>query len=120
MEELLKTRLEKADELLSKAENELYKPEEDVVPYSVCQNAYRAVINYLGSYLTKHGEEFKEATPIKDLLTACRNIDPNFNELHLAPMYHPIQSEDVWMNMDTANSFVAMAKRTKNMIMASH
>lgn len=116
MEEMTKTLLVTADELLSRANDELCKPEEDVVHYSVCQNAYNAIVNYLGSFLLENGAEFDKSSNVEDLLSRCRAIDKRFNELHLAPLYHPTQNEDVWMSLDTVNSFMAMATNTRNMV----
>ena len=116
MEPPIKTALDRADELLSRANNELCKPEEDVVPYSICQSAYYAIVNYLGSFLLDNGLEFQESTSVPDLLKSCREIDDKFNELHLAPLYNPTQTEDVWMNLDTANDYLAMAENTRKMV----
>jgi uncharacterized protein (UPF0332 family) len=116
MEQPIKLTLDKAEELLSRANNELCKPEEDVVPYSICQSAYYAIVNYLGSFLLDNGVEFQESSNVADLLRSCRAIDDKFNELHLAPLYNPTQIEDVWMNLDTANDFLAMAENTRSMV----
>jgi uncharacterized protein (UPF0332 family) len=116
MEQLTKITLDKAEELISKANNELCRPEEDVVSYSVCQSAYYAIVNYLGSFLLENGIEFKESSNVADLLSSCRAIDDKFNKLHLAPLYNPTQNEDVWMSIDTVNSFMAMAENTRKMV----
>lgn len=117
MEQITKSTLETAEELLSRANNELCKPEEDIVHYSVCQNAYDAIVNYLGSFLIKNGSEFDKSSNIEDLLSRCRAIDNRFNELHLAPLYHPMQNKDVWMSLETVNSFMAMAKNTRKIVL---
>ena len=116
MEQPIKLTLDKAEELLSRAKEELCKPEEDVVRYSVCQSAYYAIVNYLGSILIDNNVEFQESSKVADLLNTCRQIDDKFNNLHLAPLYEPTQSEDVWMNLDTANDFIAMAESTRKMV----
>jgi len=116
MEQSIKSTLDKAEDFLSRAKSELYKPREDVVSYSVCQNAYYAIVNYLGSFLMDNGVEFQESSNVADLLSSCREIDAKFKDLHLAPLYHPTQSEDVWMNLDTANNFLAMAESTRKMV----
>ncbi len=118
MEQMTKTMLETADELLSRANNELCKPEEDVVHYSVCQNAHDAIVNYLASFLLENGAEFEKSSNVKDLLSRCRAIDNKFNELHLAPLYYPTQSKDMWMSLDTVNSFMAMATATRKMVLS--
>jgi len=116
MEQPIKLTFDKAEDFLSRAKEELCKPREDVVPYGVCQSAYYAIVNYLGSFLMDNGVEFQESANVADLLSSCREIDDKFKDLHLAPLYHPTQSEDVWMNLDTANDFLAMAESTRKMV----
>lgn len=116
MEQLTKPTLEKAEELLSRAHKELYKPAEDVVPYSVCTNAYYAIVNYLKSYLIDHQVTFEESLNVPDLLAICRAIDGKFNDLQLAPLYYPLQTKDVWMSLETVNSFMAMAENTRKIV----
>ena len=117
MEPPIKLALDKADNLLSRANNELCKPEEDVVPYSICQSAYYAIVNYLGSFLLENGIEFQESDSVSDLIQKCRDVDGKFNDLHLAPLYNPTQTEDVWMNLDAANDYIAMAENTRKFVL---
>jgi len=116
MEQMTKPTLKTAEELLSRAKNELCKPEEDVVHYSVCQNAYDAIVNYLGSFLLDNDVEFEKTSNVEDLLSSCRSIDKRFNDLNLSPLYNPTKSQDVWMSINTANSFMAMAENTRKMV----
>ncbi|MDX1627843.1 MAG: hypothetical protein R3345_04035 [Fulvivirga sp.] len=104
---------EKAEDLYLKAKDELCKPEEDVVPYSVCRNAYYSITNYLGSYLSMNGVKLSESDSVEDLLNKCRTVDKRFNDLHLSPLYNPTETEDVWMNLDTANDYIKMAESTR-------
>ena len=46
----IKTTMSQADALLDAANEELCRPEEDVVPYMVCNNAYKSVGKYLTGY----------------------------------------------------------------------
>ncbi len=115
MDHTTKFTLEKAEDHLSQAKEELCKPAEDVVSYSVCQNAYNAIVHYLSNFLNESGLEVQESASVEDLLKNCRSLDEKFNELHLAPLYNPTDTEDVWMNIDTANDFVKMAERTREM-----
>ncbi|NVK49567.1 MAG: hypothetical protein HWE09_07340 [Cyclobacteriaceae bacterium] len=116
MENLKNPILDKADQFISAAKEELCKPEEDVVAYSVCWNAHRAVINYLGSFLKEKGMEFQDNANLEDLLKQCRAIDGKFHGLNLSPMYHRADTEDVWMNLDMANDFIAMAENTRKVV----
>lgn len=109
-------KLELAEKYFYRAKNELCKPQEDVVPYSVCQSANHAVIDYLSSFLIEKDVEPPENAGMEELLKNCREIDDRFNSLHLAPLYHAVDTEDVWMNLDTANDFMAIAESTRQMV----
>ncbi|TFV95664.1 hypothetical protein E4S40_05435 [Algoriphagus kandeliae] len=116
MENLKNPILDKADNFFYAAKDELCRPEEDVVAYSVCRNAYYAVVNYLGSFLGEHGVEFQEKDQVDDLLKQCRAIDGKFNTLNLSPMYRRADTEDPWMNIDMANDFIIMAENTRKVV----
>ncbi|WP_420319034.1 HEPN domain-containing protein [Ekhidna sp.] len=116
MDSKINATLEIADSHLNNAQNGLCKPEEDVVPYSVCKNSHSAIINYLSAYLMRNGREIPKSHTVEELLSFCREVNPVFEELHLAPFYHPTDTEDVWMNMDTANDFFKMAEKTKELV----
>ena len=51
----------KARRQMNKANEELYKPKEDVVSFLVCKNSLNAIENYLKGYLSKRGFDTKEA-----------------------------------------------------------
>ncbi|MEP1096143.1 MAG: hypothetical protein ABJG78_13600 [Cyclobacteriaceae bacterium] len=116
MNQQVKARLEEADEHFNLAKEELCKPEEDVVPYKICQKSYYSVTNYLSGFILKNGETVQESASIEDLIKRCREIDGRFHELHLAPLYHPTETEDVWMNLDAAHDFLAIAEKTRQMV----
>lgn len=116
MEQLVNLSIDKAENLLSTAKNELCRPAEDVVPYSICQNAYYSIINYLGSFLRDNGIDIKESSDLEYLHNSCKTIDDKFNELQLSPLYHPKKSKDVWMNLNTANAFLSLAEKTRKMV----
>ena len=116
MNQQVKIRLDRAEQHFYKAKDELRKPEYDVVPYSVCQNSYYSIIFYLSGFLSQNGVEVQEPMILEDLIKQCRKIDPKFQDLHLTPFYYPPQTEDVWMNMDTARDFLAIAEKTSQMV----
>ncbi|RUA09126.1 MAG: hypothetical protein DSY82_06325 [Flavobacteriia bacterium] len=72
----------KASEHLSIANEELYKPKEDVVSYLVCKNSQNAILNFLKGYLFKRGYETHEDETMQGLLDRCRSINPEFNKLN--------------------------------------
>lgn len=116
MNRVVKSQIDEAERLFYQAKEELCKPEEDVVPYSVCQNAYKSVVSYLSSVLINHDIPIEEPIKVEKLLTNCRSLNPKYNNLHLSPMYHPFATEDIWMNLDMAKDYVAMAEKTRQMI----
>lgn len=116
MDQEIKKKYSQAEDLLDKAKEQLNKPEEDVVPYSICEHSYKAVINYLQSALLHRGISAVGATGVEALLQKCREQDAQFNDLHLHPMFNPTQTEDIWMNMDTAEDYLAMAENTRELV----
>lgn len=116
MDHVVKSKIDEAEERYYRAKEELCKPEEDVVPYGVCQNAYYSVVNYLSGVLINNGHKLPDSLSIELLLEGCRQLNPKYHDLHLAPMYHPQSSEDVWMNLDTAKDYMEMATKTRQMI----
>lgn len=112
----VKTTLDQADELFMTAQEELSRPEEDVVPYMVCRNAFKSVNKYLTGFLLKHGMEIHASMSLEVLLDRCREIDPRFNGLNLDPLYSTNEQEDVWMDMDTVKEFIGLATLTREMV----
>ena len=74
---------DKAKENLKNANEELFKPEEDVVSYLVCKNSQHAIENYLIGYLTSRGFETHEGETIKNLLDRCRSLESKFNLVNI-------------------------------------
>lgn len=116
MDQAVKTRIDEAEDLFYKAKEELCRPAEDVVPYSVCQSAYNSVVSYLSGVLINHNIEVPQPVKVEELLKRCRALNEKYMDLHLGPMYDPKKSEDVWMNMDTAKDYLKMAEKTRQMI----
>lgn len=115
MDQKINSTLQQADLFLNNAQNELCKPEEDVVPYGIFKNAHNAIVNYLSAYLMRNGREVPASHTVEELLSFCREVNPQLKELHLAPFYHPTDTEDVWMNLDAAHDFYKMAEKTREM-----
>jgi HEPN domain-containing protein len=105
-----------AEEMFKHAHEELARPEEDVVPYSVCRNAFKSVNNYLSGYLLKHGIDIHASMSLDDLLNRCREIDSKFNDLNLDSFYNSSEPEDVWMDMETVKEFIDLASKTRQMV----
>ena len=83
MDKKAKEHFEKAENQLKQANNELFKPKEDVVSFIVCKNSLFAIENYLKGYLTHRGFETKSDETLDHLLERCRLLDSRFNQINI-------------------------------------
>jgi HEPN domain-containing protein len=83
MDDKAKSHFNKAQNNLKGANEELFKPEEDVVSYLVCKNSQYAIENYLKGYLTLRGYETHENETMESLLDRCKSLNSSFNEINL-------------------------------------
>lgn len=65
------------------AKDELFKPVEDIVSYSVCKNAQISIENYLKGFLTKNGVVLERDETITTLYGKCLAIDENFKIIEM-------------------------------------
>lgn len=72
-----------AIEQLSDANDELYRPNEDVVSFLVCKNAQHAIENYLRGYLYEHDVDASVYITIDSLYQQCKKINRRFNDIDL-------------------------------------
>ena len=68
---------------LQLAKNELFKPSEDIVTYSICKNAQFAIENYLKGFLIKNEVEIALSDTIATLYDKCIAIDKNFKNIDI-------------------------------------
>ncbi|TVZ27510.1 HEPN domain-containing protein [Gillisia sp. Hel_I_86] len=73
-------------EKLNEANNELYKPKEDVVSYLVCKNAQHVIENYLKGFLLQKGIDPTNYKTIDSLYQQCKTINKNFEKVELSHM----------------------------------
>jgi len=83
MDKKAEDHFEKAAKQLNEANNELYKPKEDVVSFIVCKNSLFAIENYLKGYLAHRGFETKSDETLDHLLERCRLLDSKFNQISI-------------------------------------
>lgn len=69
---------------LKEANEELLRPEEDVVSYMVCKNAQHAIENYLKGYLLKNGINPDGFRTIDSLYKECKSINKDFEKVNLS------------------------------------
>lgn len=73
-----------AIEKLNEANQELYRPEEDMVSFLVCKNSQYAIENYLKGYLLQQGFEPGNYKTIGVLFEECKKINKNFERVDLS------------------------------------
>ena len=79
MKDRAKALLKEAVKKISEANDELCRPEEDVVSVLVCKKAQRATENFLRGYLLHQGVEPGIEKSLEDLYQNCILINPNFS-----------------------------------------
>jgi hypothetical protein len=75
---------DKAIEKLIEANEELCRPEEDVVSFMVCKNAQFAIENFLTGFLLHNAVVPNSNATINELYEQCRAIDKNFEKLDIS------------------------------------
>ena len=73
-----------ASNKLKEANEELFRPEEDVVSYLVCKNAQHAIENYLKGYLLKNDINPDRFRTIDRLYNECKRINKDFEKVNLS------------------------------------
>ncbi|MBT8299285.1 MAG: HEPN domain-containing protein [Maribacter sp.] len=84
MNDKAKKLYEEAIQKLKEANDELCRPEEDVVSQLVCSNSQHAIVNYLKGFLIENGIDFNSEDTIDTLYEQCKSINKHFEEVHLS------------------------------------
>lgn len=83
MEEKARELFDVAVQKLKDANEELCRPEEDVVAFMVCKNSQIAINNFLKGYLLQNGIEASSDEKIDELYAKCKSINENFGKINL-------------------------------------
>jgi HEPN domain-containing protein len=75
---------DEAIQKLKEANDELCRPEEDVVSPLVCRNSHDAIENYLKGFLIDNGLEAGNDESIDSMYEKCKKINSHFEEVHLS------------------------------------
>jgi len=73
-----------AVEKLNEASEELFRPEEDVVAFTVCKNAQFAIENYLRGFLLQNDIDPSQYKTIDSLYEKCKTVNKNFEKVDLS------------------------------------
>ena len=69
---------------LNEANEELFRPEEDIVSFVVCKNSQFAIENFLKGFLLKNGIDPSNFKTIDSLYEQCKLINKNFEKVNLS------------------------------------
>ena len=72
-----------AIEKLNEANEELFKPKEDISSYVVCKNAQYAIENFLKGFLLQNGINPDDFKTIDKLYEQCITVNKKFKEIDL-------------------------------------
>ncbi|MEP0368302.1 MAG: hypothetical protein ABJN36_15615 [Cyclobacteriaceae bacterium] len=113
---LTNSTFDQAERFFHTAMEEYSRPEEDVVPYMVCQSAYSAVLNYLKSYIEAHERASLESDTPEVLLSECRIINSGFNDLNLDIFKLKDENDDALMSMSTMQRYMNILSQTRQLV----
>ena len=122
MDRKAKVHFEKAAKHLKSANQELYKPIEDVVSLPVCQNALLSIENNLRGFLAQRGFETRETESIDHLLKRCQMLDKRFQSINLVNIdcRHMHKSNRYCEDIEKVNSCFESADRLENFLKQQH
>ncbi|MDV7187306.1 HEPN domain-containing protein [Lutibacter sp. TH_r2] len=112
----------KANEKLVEAKEELFKPSEDLVSYSVCKNAQISIENYLKGFLIKNNVNVTIEDTIESLYNKCIEVDKDFKKIDMKAVScrgHKMDSryctdvETISACFDTADNIDTYLKKIK-------
>lgn len=95
---------DKAIQKLREANDELCRPEEDVVAPVVCKNSQEAILNYLKGYLLTQDVTPDEGANIDELYEKCRSINSSFEKINLSSFECDVHVESRFCNGSESQS----------------
>ena len=108
--------IKEAHSLLTEAKNELARPEEDVVSYTVCDKAYTSVRKFLMHYLEDNQIDLPGNNTLQELIQVCKEFNPKFLDLDFEPMLNFREKEDIWADITIAHLYLDLAEKTRDLV----
>lgn len=107
--------IREADQLLEFASHEIERAEEDAATHSVCFNSRQSIVNYLVSYLQKHGTDLPEPVTMASFLEKCRDIDGRFDLIDISNFgcRHDGEHEAYCLDVNKVSDCLRIAKQTR-------
>ena len=107
--------ISEADRMMQAATDQMNRSEEDVISHLVCMNSRQSILNYLISFLQKHGVELEQPVTMAGLMEQCRTIDGRFNLIDLTPINcrNKTDDNDYCLDVDVVGECLRIAKQTR-------
>ncbi len=96
---------EEATRKLSQASHELYRPEEDVVTYLVCQNSHLAIENFLKGFLVKNKVDPDGFSSVDELYSNCKTLNGKFEEVNIEGHSFESHANDKYCNSKVSRCY---------------
>ena len=121
--EIVRQLMTQANAAFNLASEEQMRPEEDVVPFSICHNSRVSIRIYLMSFLIKQGVQPNSNESMKDLLSRCSKIDKRFSSLDISDMEcrgnRADQTDEYCLSVDKVTNCFQAANQVKKLISES-
>ncbi len=105
---------------LESAQEELNRPDEDVMAFAICHQVRGALNDMMSAYLLMKGVNASDAITLEDLRTKSAEFDPGFKQLELTSMVcHPGQIEGekcFCMDLDRVRACLKIADDCRKII----
>ena len=72
---------------LRRLEDELYRPQEDVVTLFICFHVRRTILEMMQHYLSSQKVEYSSGSSLDDLIALCSNHDPEFGNIDITSIH---------------------------------
>ena len=110
--------IEYANELLSAAEHESERSEEDVVTHMICVNSRQAIANYFAGFLIKQDVTPVKPVTIQGLLDQCKEFDALFDQIDLSPIHCRCKTndDDYCLAMDQVKECLSIAQHARSIV----
>ena len=116
------THQEAAEKYLQIAQDEMFKAEEDVVPFMICKNAHLSISHFLKGFLVNKGEAVEERATIDELIVKCKLYNNEFDQLQNQHMKsgHGLTSNSYCTTVDTVGACIEAALEAKRLTVDNH
>lgn len=109
-----------AEELLSHAEHEQERSEEDVVTHLICNNSRQSISNFLAGFLIQKNIEIDHPVTLVSLLEQCKSVDARFESLDLTSVScrHDTHDRKYCLEPEQVDACIKVAKETRSIVMS--